>query len=111
VNAEAGQDNAVARDQDRDGFGRRDVRIELEIDARPAVKMAWDIGPFFDRAEAVAHGGKVGASPHESSEGSEAETGRAGMHAKLARLPKSSSGLAPVRRPGRQQTFLTFHQP
>ena len=63
VNAEAGQDNAVARDQDRDGFGRRDVRIELEIDTRPAVKMAWDIGPFFDRAEAIAHGGKVGASP------------------------------------------------
>jgi hypothetical protein len=33
------------------------------------VKVAGDIGPFPDRAEAVAHGGKVGASPPESSEG------------------------------------------
>jgi len=31
VNAKAGQDNAAARDQDGDGFSRRDIRIELEL--------------------------------------------------------------------------------
>ena len=60
MNAEAGQNNAITCDKDRDEFGRRDVRIELEIDARPAVKMAGDIRPFLDRAETIAHASKVG---------------------------------------------------
>jgi hypothetical protein len=60
VNAEAGQNDALSCDKDRDEFSRRDIRIELEIDARPAVKVAGDIRPFPDRAEAIAHVNKVG---------------------------------------------------
>ena len=45
----------------------------------------------------------MGASPHESSEGFEAEAVRAGMHATTAWLPKSSSGRAPS---GYQQQTL-----
>ena len=40
MNAEAGQNDALPCDKDRDEFSRRDIRIELEIDARPAVKVA-----------------------------------------------------------------------
>ena len=36
-----------------------DVRIKFEIEAWPAVKTAGDVGPFLDRAEAIAHASKV----------------------------------------------------
>jgi hypothetical protein len=59
VNAEARENDALPRDQDRNELCRRDVWIELEIEAWPAVKTARDVGPFLDRAEAIAHGIKV----------------------------------------------------
>ena len=67
VNAEAREDDALPCDKRRDELRRRDIRIELEIKARPAVIAARDIGPFPDRAETIAHGGKMGASLGVSS--------------------------------------------
>ena len=40
----------------RDKLGGRNVRVEFKVEARPAVVMAWNVGPCPDRAEAVAHG-------------------------------------------------------
>jgi hypothetical protein len=40
VNAEAGHHHAVSGDQNRHCFGWRDVRIEHEVDARTAIKVA-----------------------------------------------------------------------
>ena len=59
VNTEARENDALPRDQDRNELCRRDVRIKLEIEAWPAVKTAGEVGPFLDRAEAIANGSKV----------------------------------------------------
>ena len=67
MDAKARKHNAVARYKHGDGFSRRDVRIELEVDPRPAVKLARDLRPFMDRAEAIAHTVKVGTLPYVSS--------------------------------------------
>ncbi len=67
VNAGPREDDALPCDKDRDKLRRRDIRIKLEIKTRPAVILARDIGPFPDRAEAIAHGRKMGASLGESS--------------------------------------------
>jgi hypothetical protein len=48
MNAEAGHSNAVACNKDWDGFGRRDIRIEFEVDPRPAMELARDFRPFPD---------------------------------------------------------------
>src|SRR5215211_3083434 len=67
MNPEATENHAVPCDYYGDGFSWRDIRIELEIDARPAVKVARDLRPFPDRTEAIAHWAKVGSSQLGSS--------------------------------------------
>jgi hypothetical protein len=67
VNPEASKNHTVPCYEDGHGFGWRDIRIELEIDARPAVEVAGNIRPFPDRTEAIAHGRKLGIEQPESS--------------------------------------------
>jgi hypothetical protein len=62
VNTEARENDPFPSNNDRNELGWRDIRVELKIDPRPAEKLAGDIGPFLDRAEAIAHENKVGGS-------------------------------------------------
>ena len=60
VNAEARDNDPFPSKENRDDLRWRHIRVELKIDPRPAEQQAGDIRPSSDRAEAVAHGNKVG---------------------------------------------------
>src|SRR4051812_41086260 len=47
---------------EKDGykFGKGNVRVEFKIQARPVIEIAGKVGPFFYRAEAVAHVRNIG---------------------------------------------------
>jgi hypothetical protein len=72
VNSEARENDAFPCHKHGDKLCRRDIRIEFEIEARPAVKLAGDIRPFPDRAEAIAHANKISPAWPESSAASRA---------------------------------------
>jgi hypothetical protein len=72
VNSEARENDAFPCHKHRDKLCRRDIRIEFEIEARTAVKLAGDIRPFPDRAEAIAHANKISPAWSESSAASRA---------------------------------------
>jgi hypothetical protein len=67
VDPKARHHNPVPCDQYRDDLGRRDIRVELEISPWSAVELAGDLGPFVDRAEAIAHPIKVAIQARRSS--------------------------------------------
>jgi hypothetical protein len=63
VNAEAGEHDAVSGGKNWHDFGGSHIRVELEIDPWPTIKIARDVRPFPYGAEAVAHGRNVGLLP------------------------------------------------
>jgi hypothetical protein len=59
INPKAREHYVLPCHEGRHELCRRDVGIEFEIEARPAVKPAGDVRPFLDRAETIAHGRKM----------------------------------------------------
>ncbi|MEA2861794.1 MAG: hypothetical protein QOC72_3833 [Methylobacteriaceae bacterium] len=55
VDAEPNHHHPVARDQDRNGLGWRDVRVELEIDAGASIEIARYLRPLSYGSKAIAH--------------------------------------------------------
>ncbi len=59
VDPEPRNSHPITRDQHGHRFSRRDIRVEFKIHSRPAVELARNLGPFLNRAEAIAHTIKV----------------------------------------------------
>ncbi len=62
VDPEPRNNHAITRDQHGHSFSRRDIRVEFKIHPLPAVELTRDLGPFLNRAEAIAHAIKVAQS-------------------------------------------------
>jgi Tlde1 domain len=51
----AANHHPASRDQDGNGLGWRHIRVECEIDARPAMEIAGDLRPLSYGSQAIAH--------------------------------------------------------
>jgi hypothetical protein len=55
IDAEASHHHPASRNQDGNGLGWRNIRIEREIDTWPAMEIARNLRPLSYGSEAIAH--------------------------------------------------------